>query len=343
MLTGENYKIFSTCYGLNKEANFEDHWHLHAYLDNKTLAENFKTSEADIEIILNRCTLILYRERNKRIQPGIDAKILTSWNALMIKALAYAGRTLNRADFIDAARTSALFIKKTLWHNDRLMATHKNNKSHLNAYLDDYAYLLNALIELLQCEWNNNILHWAEQIANSILNNFEDTNNGGFFFTSHDHEHLIQRIKTYSDDSTPSGNGICAQALNKLGLLLGESRYLSAAENCIKSSVDAINQNTLMHSSIINAIEDQTSQITIIILRGTDKALSECIHILSGNDSNNILFFMINNNIDLANPLSEKKPVNNFCAYICEGTTCREPLISIDQLKIFLQENHETH
>ncbi|MCW8854354.1 MAG: thioredoxin domain-containing protein [Gammaproteobacteria bacterium] len=343
LLSSHAFEIFSTCYGLNREANFEGKWHLHTYTNNKTLADNFNTTETDIENILNQCTAILFKERQKRTQPGIDDKILTSWNALMIKGLASAGRILNRPDFIISARSAALFIKKRLWHNNRLMATYKDNKSHLNAYLDDYAYLLNALIELLQCQWDNEILNWAELIANSILENFEDTDKGGFFFTSHDHEHLIQRIKTYTDESTPSGNGICSQALYKLGLLIGESRYLSAAENCIKSSINTINQNTLMHSSMINAIEEQTSQITIIILRGTNETLNQANHFLSEIHTKNFLTFSINNDIDIADKLSEKKPINDFCAYICKGMTCNAPLTSIKQLKTFIQKYNETH
>ncbi|MDH5735314.1 MAG: thioredoxin domain-containing protein, partial [Gammaproteobacteria bacterium] len=343
LLTDKNFEIFSACYGLDRKSNFEGHWHLHTYTDIKILAENFNTTEADIQETINNCLSILYNERAKRTPPGIDNKILTSWNALAIKGLAYAGRTLNRDDFISAAKTAALFIKKTLWCDNRLLAAHNHGKSHLNAYLDDYAYLLNALIELLQCEWDNHIYHWAQQVADSLLNNFQDIDNGGFFFTSHDHEHLIQRTKTYSDDAIPSGNGISAQALNKLGLLSGKPHYTSAAESCIKSAMTSINQNTLMNTSMINALEDLTSKVTIIILRGTEKTLKECHKILSEYYLNNTLYFPINNKINISGSLSEKKPMGDICAYICQDMTCLAPLTSIHELNAFLQSNNEIH
>ena len=108
------------------------------------------------------------------------------------------------------------FVRGTLWQDGKLLATHKDGKTHLNAYLDDHAFLLNAALELLQAEFRGADMAFAVQLADALLARFEDRQNGGFFFTSHDHETLIQRNKTGQDNATPSGNGIAAQALLRL-------------------------------------------------------------------------------------------------------------------------------
>jgi uncharacterized protein YyaL (SSP411 family) len=120
-----------------------------------------------------------------------------------------------------------------MWKNGRLFATHKDALAHLNAYLDDYAYLLAALLELLQAEFDPGTLAFAEDIVEVLLEQFEDRGNGGFFFTSHDHERLIHRPKPGFDNATPSGNGMAAFALQRLTFLTGESRYALAAERTL--------------------------------------------------------------------------------------------------------------
>lgn len=343
LLTTNDYEIFANGYGLDQKANFEGNWHLHTCRDSKALAEIHNKSENSINELLENCKTILYKHRCKRTLPGIDHKVLTSWNALMIKGLAYSGRVLSKPEFIAAAKKSADFIKCKLWSNHRLLASYKDGKPHLNAYLDDYAYMLSALIELLQCEWDNNLLEWSQQIADTLLDYFNDSENGGFYFTSHDHEHLIQRIKTFSDDAIPSGNAICAQALNTLGLLTGENRYLIAAENCIKASMDSISQNALMNASMINALENHIHPPVIAIIRGTDSEIEACNQLVATSNINNTLFFSINNNIQLPGQLSNKKPSGDLCIYICKGMTCQQPLLSKQQFRNFLENKNETN
>jgi uncharacterized protein YyaL (SSP411 family) len=133
-------------------------------------------------------------------------KILTSWNALMIRGLAIAARTLHRPDLADAATHAVDFIHRTLWQEGRLLATYKDGRAHLNAYLDDYAFLADALLELLQARWRDRDLEFARRLTEAILDRFADPDGGGFYFTASDHERLIHRSKTFSDESIPAGN-----------------------------------------------------------------------------------------------------------------------------------------
>src|SRR5579862_1023084 len=140
--------------------------------------------------------------------PQPDEKILTSWNALTIKGLAIAARVLHRPDLAEAAGTAVDFIHRTLWRDGRLLATYKDGRAHLGAYLDDYAFLADALLELLQTRWRSRDLEFARALAEVMLEQFLDRERGGFFFTAAEHEPLIHRTKTFNDESIPAGNGV---------------------------------------------------------------------------------------------------------------------------------------
>ena len=144
----------------------------------------------------------------KRVWPGLDDKILTSWNALAIRGLAIAARTLGKPRFRRRRGTRARLHARAICGNlsdggGRLLATAKDGVSHLNAYLDDYAYLASALLEMLQLRWRNEDVAWLREILDAMLAHFEDPQLGGFFFTSDDHEALIHRSKSFSDDAIP--------------------------------------------------------------------------------------------------------------------------------------------
>ena len=127
------------------------------------------------------------------MRPGRDEKILTSWNGLMIKGMARAGRQLDNPALIESAVRAVDFVRATLWKDGRLLATYKDGKAHLPAYLDDHAFLIDGLLELLQARWRSADLQFAVQLAELLLTHFEDKDAGGFYFTSDDHEKLLHR------------------------------------------------------------------------------------------------------------------------------------------------------
>src|SRR5437660_10599728 len=157
-----------------------------------------------------------------------------------------------------------------MWKNGRLFATYKDGQAHLNAYLDDYAYLLAALLELLQAEFDPGMLAFAEDLAEVLLEQFEDKANGGFFFTSHDHERLIHRPKPGYDNATPSGNGVAAFALQRLHFLTGESRYALAAERTLAQFHSALSEQPGGHATLLAALEERQQPTRTIILRGPE-------------------------------------------------------------------------
>jgi uncharacterized protein YyaL (SSP411 family) len=221
----------------------------------------------------------------------------------------------------------------SLWKNQRLFASYKDNKANLNAYLDDYAYLLQAIVELLQNSWSNTHYLWAIDIANSLIDNFEDADQGGFFFTSHDHEALIYRCKTFTDDAMPNGNAIAAKALLQLGLLSDNTRYLSAAENTIRCSYSELSEQAITHCSLLHALEFLLTPGVMIVLRGSDENIKQWQAIAQATFIPKLICVGINNNETPPDSLKDKIPIGNICAYICEGQTCRSTITDINDFK----------
>jgi len=220
ILTKDEFSLAEKCFGLDRGPNFEDKFHLHEFvsIDEYSELNNLDLAQCNHQwsIIRNK----LYEQRITRVAPGRDDKILCSWNALAIKAMIVASRIFNNPEYFQSACNALTFITNHMLSNGRILATYKDGKAHLNAYLDDYAFLLEALLEFLQTKWQKNYLQLAINIADVLLEQFEDRHNGGFYFTSNDHENLIQRPKVFSDEATPAGNGIAAYSLMRLGYML---------------------------------------------------------------------------------------------------------------------------
>ena len=281
----------------------------------------------------------MFELRDQRVHPGLDDKTLTSWNGLMIRGMAHAGRIMNKQDYIDSADKAAGFIYANLWTDNRLLATSKDGHAHLNAYLDDYAFLICGLIELLQARWDTKWLTWAQQLADVLIEQFEDVNNGGFFFTSHDHEQLIQRSKSYSDDATPSGNGIAAQGLLLLGYLLAEPRYIAAAERCLKAAWHSMNQAAISHCSLLEALDMLLDPPGIVILRGDRKELQHWMQPVGENYLPRLLVFAVPGDAEIPASMNDKTAADTPLAYVCTGMSCSPPINTFENWQELVQQH----
>ena len=173
-LLGDDYEVFARRFGLNQEANFEGQWHLTVRESISDVATATGRKEKDVITAIDAAKEILLQERLKRVAPGRDEKQLTSWNALAIRGLAIAGRALDRPDLVEAAVRATEFLQTTLFVDGRLLASYKDGEARFPAYLDDHAFLLDALLELLQARWDTTHLEFAVQIAELMLTHFED-------------------------------------------------------------------------------------------------------------------------------------------------------------------------
>ena len=329
-LAPETFAVFARRFGLDRNPNFEGEWHLHAYRSLEDIASDLAISEADVAKHLASAREVLLPVRNSRVWPGRDEKVLTSWNGLTIGAMAAAARALQRVDLADSATRALDFIRAELWKEGRLLAVSAEGRSRFPAYLDDHAFLLEAILELLQSRWRSEDLRFAIELAQTLLERFADHDHGGFFFTADDHERLMHRSKTFGDEAIPAGNGVAARALIRLGLLLGESRYLNAAEDTVRAAWPLLVRYPHAHSTLLLALEELLELPTIVIVRGQPRDAAEWRDELTKLYAPNRLVFAIPDEAsDLPEALAAKRPTSDTVAYVCRGMTCSEPLRSL--------------
>ncbi len=333
LLTAEEYAAFAPRHGLDRAPNFEGRWHLHVFTEIDEIGRELGLEPEEVERRIERARRKLFLAREKRVHPGLDDKILTGWNALMIHGMAHAGRLLERPEWIESAERALEFLRGSLWKEGRLLASHRAGVSHLDAYLDDHAWLIRALLERLQCRWDNGHLAWAVALADRMLDHFEDRGNGGFHFTADDHEALLHRPKRFTDDATPSGNGIAAQVLLELARLTGESRYREAAERTLKAAWRGILHAPQAHSSLLLGLESLLEPGEQVILRGPTETLPVWQQTaLERFRLRRTLYAIPSGVADLPPPLAAHRPKEGVAAWVCKGTEC---LPSVETLAAF--------
>jgi hypothetical protein len=321
-------------YGFDRAPNFEGRaWNPVVATPLREVAAMLGLGEAEAGSRLASARAKLLAARERRVRPGRDDKILTSWNALMIGGLAHAARVFGRADWLASARRALGFLRGTMWDGERLLATHKDGKTHLNAYLDDYAFLLAALLEVLQADFRAGDLAWAEALGDALLESFRDEAGGGFFFTSHDHERLIQRPKPGHDNATPSGNGVAAWALNRLAGLSGESRFQAAAEGTLALFWPALERNPAAFGSLLMALEETLSPPTTVIVNGPEAGFGPWREALRRDYRPDTLVLFVAAAGDRLPPPLAKPAGPAVNAWVCRGVTCLAPITQLGQLR----------
>ena len=338
-LDEQGYALFSAHYGLDRKPNFEGLWHLHVFRGLPDIAKELAIDVDAAVVAISQARQILFAVRDKRLHPGRDEKILTSWNGLMIKGMATAGRLLGRDDCITSAQQALDFIRQFLWKDGRLLATHKDGKSHLMAYLDDYVFLIDGILALLQARWRDGDLQFATELADVLIAHFEDKKDGGFYFTADDHEQLLQRPKSFADEAIPSGNGVAAMVLNRLGHLLGEQSYLDAVERTLKAAAPAMTDMPQAHAMLLNALEEWIEPPQIIILRGTADGLRSWLACGASDYAPRRLCLPIPAEAkNLPGSLQQRQVQGDCVAWVCHGFVCLPAVTDVDALQLLLDE-----
>ena len=343
ILDKEEFEIIERYFNLDQAPNFEKQHHLtiKRNLDNLSDSMKYEKETLSRKIDDARCKLLKIRE--SREKPSLDKKQLTSWNALVVKGLAISGRVLDRDDLVQTAAKTIDFIINNKMKENKLMSCFVDQKSKIPAYLDDHAFLLDAIMELLQSKWNTVHLNFAVQIADNLITNFFDEKDGGFFFTANDHEKLIFRPKPMYDDSLPSGNGIAAFALQRLGFLIGSEKYLSASKRTLENSFELITKTPQGHLTLINTLEEYFDHPEIIIITGEISEISKWKESTNKIYSPKRMIIAIPiNEKDLPSALDNKKCINNkTTAYICRGSKCSNPITRFEDLLELISQNEK--
>jgi uncharacterized protein len=341
LLSPEEYSAFAARYGLDDAANFEGRWHLTIRSSIAELAARFALPATDIEKRLGHAQAKLLRARADRVPPARDEKQLCAWNALAIRGFAIAGRALDDATLVDRAEAATDFLAGTLYRDGRLFAVHTDGQTRFPAYLDDYAFLLDALLELLQSRWSTPRLELAIRLADALQLHFEDAADGGFWFTANDAEALMHRPKPFTDEALPSGNGIAAFALQRLGYLLGETRYLAAAERTLCAAWSGLAEFPHAHASLLNALEEYLDAPEIVVLRGPADEIAQWRAAAARLYAPRRLVFAIPDDAaSLPGLLAGRvaQPGQSI-AYRCKGTQCDLPVSSWEALAAQMSGN----
>jgi uncharacterized protein YyaL (SSP411 family) len=255
-------------FDITAEGNFEQRNILHRTIEPADAARMFGKTEDEIESAIATIRAKLLAARNQRVHPGRDEKILTAWNAMMISAFAEGYRAHHEPRYLEAARRAAEFILRTMWDGRALKRSYKDGVARFNAYLEDYALLAGAMLDMYQASLDSAWLERARMLADVILDRFLDRQKGGFYFTSDDHEALITRSKAAFDGSTPSGNSAAVMALLRIGEYTGEDRYRAEAERTLKLFREFIEKQPFGFSHMLEAVDLYHRGPTEVVLAG---------------------------------------------------------------------------
>jgi uncharacterized protein YyaL (SSP411 family) len=273
--------------------------------------------------------------RSRRARPGLDDKILTGWNGLMIAALAKGAAVLDEPRYGEAARRAAGFLLAHLCENGRLLATFGKGKARLKGYITDYAFLIEGLLGLheLTAEWK-----WLEQAANltdTAIAYYWDQQEGGFFFTASDHEQLIHRSKIGTDSAIPSGNSVMLFNLQRLAILLGRSDLRDKAADIIRVFSGAIEKQPFAFDRMLAGIEAWHNGFEEIAILGPadEPATRELVRAVYAGYLPNKIVVRAERADDRIPLLAGKGLVNGRpAAYVCRNYACRRPVTSPDEL-----------
>jgi uncharacterized protein len=338
VLGADRAKTFCYVYDVTQQGNWEDHNILNLPKPIEQAAKLLARDQAELEVELASCRALLLAAREKRVPPAMDTKVLVSWNGLMIAALAEGGRVLSDERYIDAAGRAAGFVLDRIRRSDgRLLHTFKDGQAKLDAYLDDYASLIDGLTRLYESTGESRWVESALELSAIMIDEFGDAEQGGFYFTGRRHEALIARQKDIHDNATPSGSGLAATALLRLGALSGRADLTAAGKAALESIASVLEREPAACGQSLIALDFLLGTVTeFAVIAGPDAALTrEVVDTISR-------AFRPRKVVAVATPqqaasLAGKvavladRPLRDMqtTTYVCENGTCREPLVGI--------------
>jgi len=300
------------------------------------LASDFNMPVEELCDILENGRKALFNTRHKRVYPGKDTKVLTSWNALMISAFARGYEVLGNEKYLETAEKSVNFIFSWLYKDGFLLRTYKDGKAKLNAYLEDYAFMTEALIDLHQVTLDDKYLLKAQTLNEIMLEQFWDEKGGAFFSTGKNHEELIVRSKEILDHSIPSANSIAARNLLRLARLTENKDFEKKAETLFKVFASTFNKYYSGVSSLLCVLDSYLKPPVDVVLVGkSQQEIKPFLQKIGKNyNPDRLVYFLNTTKQDLSLKLHKEKVSLSDCptAYVCQNFTCTKPVTSPDEM-----------
>ncbi len=335
--------FFCRVYGVEKHGNFEHGKSiLHLKEPLEFIAQKEGISFAEFQSRLNILKEKLFAVREKRMKPGLDDKILTSWNGLMLSAFAFAYQVLGENEYLVLAEKCAQFFKDKMMKEGKLLHTYKEGQAKLNAYLDDYAFLTGGFLDLYEASYDMTWLEQARMLAEKTIELFWDDKKDGLFFTSHDHEKLIARQKHFADNVTPSGNSVAALNFLRLWCYAGDDKFFSKAQSTLRLFHGLMKNSPSACSLMLCALDFYLEPPKEVVLAGnlSDEQAQAMLKELRKRFLPNKVTAVVNEKMDAPSLmlLSGKTPVDGKpTAYICTSGTCKKPVNNVMEFVTLLE------
>jgi uncharacterized protein YyaL (SSP411 family) len=339
-------ELFCTCYDVTPEGNFEHHTSIlnQIKFQASEVAQQEGISVEELQELLTQAKQKLFTVRKKRVHPHKDDKILTSWNGLMIAALARGARVLNEVSYAEAAERAYRFIVKYLKREDgRLLVSFRDGEAKYLAYLDDYAFLTWGLMELYEATFQTEFLEQSIQLTKEMLKLFGDPDAGGFFFSGQDGESLISRSKELYDGALPSGNSVAAYNLIRLGKLTSDEKLIKEADKQMKVFAQTVKSSPISYSFFLIAMQFALGPTKEIVIAGSPtsvetKSMIKEVHKRYLPEAVLALYpkELGANTMKLWLPLVDGKETqiaDRPVVYLCENYTCKAPITELTELR----------
>ncbi|HXH18117.1 MAG TPA: thioredoxin domain-containing protein [Chitinophagales bacterium] len=329
LILGNDAPLFMEYYDVSEPGNWEDGKNvLRRKKDELKIAEEYRLSPEELSKTMNELKKKMFNEREKRARPGLDDKILTSWNALMLKGYADASRVFGEKNFLEKAFASARFILTKAASGDKLFRNYKNGRATIDGFLDDYAYAIDAFIALYEATFDEQWLSQAKRWTDYVLQHFFDPTSGMFYYTSTQHEELIARKMELSDNVMPASNSVMAKNLFVLGQLFYNEDYLKTASQMFHN----IKSDLLKHApyyanwaSLACWLAEEPYEVAIVgndfekIRQELDSHFLPHVLLLGGKTEGTL-------------PLLKNKLVEGQTTiYVCRNKTCKLPVLSVEE------------
>jgi uncharacterized protein YyaL (SSP411 family) len=343
ILGEEQSEIFCRIYDVSEQGNFEEKNILHPILTLEQASKFFRRDLGEIQSLVADAKEKLFRQREKRPKPFRDEKILTSWNGLMLSGLGEAIKVAPHPDYWAAAQRTVNFIFSKMFRDGRLLHTYKSGVAKILGYLDDHAFLAAGLLDLFEATLERAYLDRAVELAQTMVAEFWDEAEGGFFYTGRSHERLIAQSKPIFDGSIPSGNAVATQVLLRLFHYTGKEDYWKRAEKILRAYSVAMENQPFGFAHMLAALDFYLRKPKEIVLVGEKNELET--QALLGNIQS---LYLPNMTLQLANLddslekisplLAGKKQIDGKpTVYVCHNFTCSRPVVEWEELKGLLE------
>ncbi len=337
-LLGTDIELFNEYYQVNTNGNWEHHNNiLTKRISDLAFADRHKVSLQDLHLKVNSWKVKLLQVRNKRIHPGLDDKILASWNGLMLKGLADAYRVFDEPKFLTLALNNARFLKTKMKEGEKLFHNYKNEKATIDGYLEDYAFVIDGYISLYEATFEEEWINEAISLANYVIEHFYDAEEGLFFFTADNSEKLIARKKEIFDNVIPASNSAMARNMYKLGLFLYKDDWTELAESMLSRTKKIIVTEPTYLSNWACLFADKSVPTAEIAISGKE-SLQKRKELDQPYLPNKILAGAVEAStlpiLEGREPMDDKTFI-----YVCFDKTCQRPVENTEEAIVILNSN----